>query len=589
MLALFTSLTDFLGMSVALWLAAYILARGFPRQATFRGAAVLFIISAFFFLAYLNLHERFQEWAIWQAVITVTGLIAWYELTYQLLPVFERGKMRWLAWGVYALGLATVVVLISQRAAFRPEPGEPLDVPRLASRLAYFVYAFEIVSIGATLYNFRVAAHVSLSIGPHSRYTWAASLMGAGALAYGFAAGLLPWPMPRLPMDGLLFGSTLLLGYSVARRQIFVERRTALHDMPIAGLAIFSLCSVYVLAAWQLGMPPAQLASVTALAIMTHSAYDIVHEFLHRLVNRHESVLRQQLRQLAREVSDEAALSDLLKHGLSGLCRALNATGGFIAVKRGDDFVVAASQHSLEIGQAVGWSPPGGDDVWPPPPPLSARVAWLGLGFIGDDPRAMVGVGPRANRSHYLDDDLDFIAEMADLVGRIVYALEQREASRDRLRQLVSEVRARETEVQGEAQALIAAGEVKVEARFVNAVEDGLRNLADYSALGQSPLAAHLQLPSASHIERGKAMRTCLIQAIESLRPAQPRPTEVLPREWHGYAILHDAYVADVPNREIMARLYISEGTFNRQRRKALHAVARTLLETADFAGLSPP
>ena len=49
------------------------------------------------------------------------------------------------------------------------------------------------------------------------------------------------------------------------------------------------------------------------------------------------------------------------------------------------------------------------------------------------------------------------------------------------------------------------------------------------------------------------------------------------PREWHSYAILYDAYVEDVPNREIMARLYISEGTFNRLRRKALQAVSRAV------------
>jgi hypothetical protein len=42
---------------------------------------------------------------------------------------------------------------------------------------------------------------------------------------------------------------------------------------------------------------------------------------------------------------------------------------------------------------------------------------------------------------------------------------------------------------------------------------------------------------------------------------------------------LYDAYVEDAPNREIMARLYISEGTFNRVRRKALRAAARSLWE----------
>jgi hypothetical protein len=58
-----------------------------------------------------------------------------------------------------------------------------------------------------------------------------------------------------------------------------------------------------------------------------------------------------------------------------------------------------------------------------------------------------------------------------------------------------------------------------------------------------------------------------------------------LPREWHAYTILHEAYVEDVPNRDIMAKLYVSEGTFNRPRRKALHAVARAMLEAKRPAG----
>ena len=66
---------------------------------------------------------------------------------------------------------------------------------------------------------------------------------------------------------------------------------------------------------------------------------------------------------------------------------------------------------------------------------------------------------------------------------------------------------------------------------------------------------------------------------MESFRPKGPRPPEPLPRVWYSYVVLHDAYVEGVPNREIMARLYISEGTFNRTRRNALRALARSLIE----------
>ena len=43
----------------------------------------------------------------------------------------------------------------------------------------------------------------------------------------------------------------------------------------------------------------------------------------------------------------------------------------------------------------------------------------------------------------------------------------------------------------------------------------------------------------------------------------------------------HDAYVDDLPNRVIMSKLCISDGTFSRRRRQAVCAVATAMLETS--------
>lgn len=80
-------------------------------------------------------------------------------------------------------------------------------------------------------------------------------------------------------------------------------------------------------------------------------------------------------------------------------------------------------------------------------------------------------------------------------------------------------------------------------------------------------------------MERGKQRQKFLADAIDSFRPAGTRPPEPLPRVWYSYSVLYDAYVEGVPNREIMARLYISEGTFNRTRRNALRGLARLIME----------
>jgi hypothetical protein len=82
-----------------------------------------------------------------------------------------------------------------------------------------------------------------------------------------------------------------------------------------------------------------------------------------------------------------------------------------------------------------------------------------------------------------------------------------------------------------------------------------------------------------THLDLGKAVYHVLVEAIEKLRPSNASPGELPSREWHPYLILHDAYLRDIPNRDIMSRLYISEGTFNRTRRAALRAITRALEE----------
>jgi hypothetical protein len=120
---------------------------------------------------------------------------------------------------------------------------------------------------------------------------------------------------------------------------------------------------------------------------------------------------------------------------------------------------------------------------------------------------------------------------------------------------------------------------VGVEADFSKSVEDALRHFADVLYLGQSSLADWADIQAESHVERGKRLQNILREAVQSLRPEGERPPEPLPREWYNFVVLHDAYVQGVPNREVMARLYVSEGTFHRTRRQAVRGVARWLAE----------
>jgi hypothetical protein len=119
----------------------------------------------------------------------------------------------------------------------------------------------------------------------------------------------------------------------------------------------------------------------------------------------------------------------------------------------------------------------------------------------------------------------------------------------------------------------------------VNAVEDGLRHLHDLTHLGEHRLASlqviaqRLPPTAMTHLDRGKALKETLTEVLNKLRPTDTLEPKQPTREWYPFLILRDAYLVGVPNKEIMARYDLSEGTFNRTRRKATRAVAKVVAE----------
>jgi hypothetical protein len=114
-------------------------------------------------------------------------------------------------------------------------------------------------------------------------------------------------------------------------------------------------------------------------------------------------------------------------------------------------------------------------------------------------------------------------------------------------------------------------------------VEEALRNLYDYAYLSDSPLSrlkqSRAEDSGSTHLDRGKRVYQTILCALEKLRPPGELPRAPVPRQWYPYLILHNAYLENQPNNEIMMRLYISEGTFNRTRRAAIRSLARALSE----------
>jgi hypothetical protein len=571
-----TSATDFLGLCTTLWLAGYLLSRGFRSPTTIRAALVLFFLSATFAEGYVSLHEPEKSHYTWYLAAFLLAVIVWYNLTYQWLPRPLQRRLRWTAWGIYGVGVITLVIVLLPNAELSG-PGPGLYIGSAKPTLFGLGNALMLLPAAiATLVNFRLGARFGR--GPGFRTVWLAAFFGALAMTYGALSYLLGINTPQLGLDWLVITAMVMLGLAVARHQAFVERRTTLQDLPISVLAIVAIMVFYAFLTQRAGFSPEQTTLVTALAVLTHSMYDLAREWLDRLVHRQESKLRHQLRKLARDVAGPDVLAANLQTALQGLVHTLQASSGFVAVKEGEHYSIVASVHSWPIGQQLDSTELTADDLRPGAGQIK-EAAWLAPAVVGSKQVGAIGLGARSNREAYREEDLDLMVDAADSMGRLLQAEARQVQGRAQLLSLATEVETREVGLQAGAQDLIAELEAQLDRNFVRTVEQALRHLSDYITLGQSGLVDELMIAGATQVERGKAVRDDLLQAIEGLRPARTRPGGIPPREWHAYLIMYDAYVEDVPNRDIMSELYVSEGTFNRERRKALHAVARTLLE----------
>lgn len=578
MLFAITSVVDFVSMAVSLWMGLYLLGRGFSSRITLRGVVVLMSLSAFFFSAYLNLYEQITGMAAVRAIFLTIGLSVWNDLIYKLLPNWYQKTQRWRVGVIYIFAVITVVLLLWKRTAFVGEQDNMLWVARMGVQLPYFIYgAFQILASASILYNFRMGAKVG--VGPQNRYFLVASVLAISTVVYGLLALAITPPMPRLIQDALILSSVSVLGLSVARYQTLVERRATLQDFPISTLAVFCLTDIYLFIAWQMGWSPITLILVTALAIVTHSVYNMVREFLDRSRSKDESILRQQLRQLEVYADGNLSLQERLQDGLKLLCQTIGSTGAFIAVRRDMDYVVLASHHSIPVGNILPPLTKECNDICQPSPEMTNEVAWLIPAFQRGAPVAVLGIGPLKSRLQYVEDDLDLLIEAADRIGIIIYLHSHKSVDGGRLKPIAFDVQSYGANLQARSDESLPTWVAKPDLQFIKIVEDGLRNLTDFINLGQSSLPECLGISGDTHLEKGKAVQQQLMEAIEALRPGKDCPGEPIPREWHSYVVLYDAYWKRIPNHDIMSKLYISEGTFHRTRRAAVRSVARVLLE----------
>ena len=569
-----TLIADLTAMATTLWMAISMFARGFPSRVTLRVVIALLTLSVFYLSAYKNIFHQTPGSAAWRAVLLVIGLGSWYSLTYRLMSEHGQKRFRWIMASINVLGILAIIFLL-QPAAFMNEQGNAIYVAHMSGGLPYLSYSiYQIVIAIFILFNLLVDDRIGLTA--RGKYFLAASIFPALSVLYGVASLRLP-SSPRIVQDLMAFCGIFILGLSVARHQTWTERRTSLQDFPLTTLSTLGLAAVTAIFALREGMSLARISDVVVFVILAVGVYDLTREFLERLRSRRESEFRKQLRHLENESPNEQAVHTHMQKGLDLLCETLDAQGGFVAVRRGDHFVVMATRSSFEVESNFLESQLACEDVSKPTDEKLTSIAWIAPSFEGQKQVAVVGIALPNSRIDYSTGNLELLADVADHIGTIVSLVSLQSKQSDPLR--VAESQTSISELSSASGQMLEALSTHADEGFVKLVEDALRHYSDYIALGQSSLADWAGITGGSHIERGKRLQALLAESIESFCPADRRPAEPLPRVWYNYVVLHDAYVDGVPNREIMARLYISEGTFNRTRRSALRSLARSLIE----------
>src|SRR5258708_560445 len=119
-----TSITDFIGLCTALWLAGYLFSRGFRGPTTVRAVIILLLLAGSFIEGYISLHEPEKSHYAWYVAANLLAVLVWYNLTFQWLPTPLQRRLRWGAVAIYAIGVLTIAgVLLPDSGLGGPGPG----------------------------------------------------------------------------------------------------------------------------------------------------------------------------------------------------------------------------------------------------------------------------------------------------------------------------------------------------------------------------------------------------------------------------------------------------------------------------------
>ena len=614
-----TRIANYTVLALALWLGLYLVTRNPRRLVAWLTALTLWSVASLSLSVLLSLDPppEMGELPFWLKIFlpvwdkpqveraaanwlngwSITpAIVLWHHITVLIRP----GPITPWRWARVILGYLLLVVGIYLHTntphLFTLINHDILYMPTIIPGRYYWLFLLASLTLGGlSLANLIRSAQAAPTSMPRKQYhiLIAATLVGALAGFFSVAGSLLGAQIPIVVLTFLMGGAVVLLGAGVANYGTLVEGRTIRHDFIYNAVVVAGIALLYLSVTWfsvvAYRVPAVAYIYIFILAIITHSLVDVIRRALDSFFFRQDTRrLRADLQRLTTLAGEQNSLDTRLSLTLYTLCQSVRATYGLVVLFAGDGVRLSAGRSvprgKLTLTQADLLA----DDITPLDPghfgpPLSEAALLIPLYADTQQVGALL-LGRPVNGISYSPEDIDFLLYPSDRIADAI-AVADREA--EYMRQLTHLV------ARDEQQAVQTS---EVEEIPVKAVEKAFRRLSDFAQLGENPLAS-LKLVSdcfqdeaVTHLDRGKMVHQILLSALEKLRPDEAQPGRPPTREWYPYLILHRAYVEDIDNRDIMQRLYISEGTFNRTRRAALRAVTRTLteMEIETRAGQSP-
>ena len=603
----FTMTVNYIALIIAWWFGLYVVTRNPRRLVSWLAGLTFWSMAGFFLNILLALApppppHNLPEWSRIFALIWPTGTIeegssAWLQgwsitlavMTWHHVTVIMRpGKSN--RWRNFRVGAGYIIVagviliqLLQTHLLYTSTEGDPLYLNVLKPGPLYPLIALGIfLYIGMSIYNLLR----SIPGAPSSIYRAQYQTLGVATLIAGLTvpisiiSSLTAIPIPMVVQSMLYIATTVMMGYGVARYSALSEGRTARRDLAYNAVSMTFVVILYVLVTWAsvsfYDAPSAAFIPMVLLAITTHmligAARQTMDKFFHHRSNQE---LRAYFRRLAGEIG-ENDVAELVSLALGAMSDTVRATYGLVLVFEG------AQVRKLAGYKWAGTLPPlevaalEADDVLSLDIdhfPAGLRNVTLLIPLYADAHQlGVILLGRPENGVAYSQADIESLLYPSDKLAETIRDAKKQEYYLAELSK-TTETQREEPRRKGKKVA-------------VKDVESTLRNLTDYAYLGDTKIAqmnlVRVRLPQDgnTHLDRGKVVYTIISKAIEKLRPAAGDvPPFPIPREWHAYLILHEAYIKDKPNRDIMSSLYISEGTFNRTRRAAIRSITRVLEE----------